>query len=79
MAATPSGIQLSGLISGGNNDGFTEIDFGPDIINVDVPTLDADGFPNDEFFYDSTLPFTQTSSIGTLTGTLRMRFVPPQP
>jgi hypothetical protein len=31
------------------------------------------------FFYDSTLPFTQTSMQGNLAGVLRMRHIPPPP
>jgi hypothetical protein len=76
VAARPDGtIELSGLLQGG----FTQIDFGPHAIDAVLPTLDADGFPNDVFFYDSTLPFTQTSLQGTLAGTLRMRHIPPPP
>jgi hypothetical protein len=76
VAARPDGtIELSGQLLGG----ATQIDFGPHAIDAILPTLDADGFPNDEFFYDSTLPFTQTSFQGTLAGVLRMRHIPPPP
>ncbi|HZJ62279.1 MAG TPA: hypothetical protein VFD36_02050, partial [Kofleriaceae bacterium] len=47
VAARPDGsIELSGTLAGGS----TEIDFGPNAIDAIPPTLDADGFPNDEFF-----------------------------
>jgi hypothetical protein len=76
VAAKPDGtVELSGQMFGG----FTQIDFGPHAIDAIVPTLDADGFPNDEFFYDSMLPFTQVSLQGTLAGMLRMRHIPPPP
>jgi len=76
VAARPDGtIELSGQLIGG----FTEIDFGPHAIDAILPTLDANGFPRDEFWYDATLPFTQTSLQGTLAGTLRMRHIPPPP
>jgi hypothetical protein len=51
----------------------------PDAIDVVVPTIGLDGFPNDEFFYDSVAPFTQTSEQGTMSGLLRVRHLPPQP
>jgi hypothetical protein len=74
VAARPDGsIELSGQLLGG----FTQIDFGPHAIDAILPALDADGFPNDVFFYDSTLPFTQISSQGSLAGVLRMRHIPP--
>lgn len=68
-------IELSGQLQGF----ATTIAFGPSAIDAILPTLDADGFPNDEFFYHSALPFTLTSPVGTLTGLLRMRHIPPPP
>lgn len=68
-------IELSGVLQGG----FTSIEFGPSPIDAILPSLDQDGFPNDVFFYHSTLPFTQTSFQGTLGGLLRMRHIPPPP
>jgi hypothetical protein len=75
VAAKPDGTTaLSGFIAGG----FTEIDFQPSPIDtLTMPTIGADGFPNDEFFYDSGVPFTLTSSLGTMSGTLRMRHLVP--
>lgn len=75
VAARPDGsVELSGQLSGLT----TVIDFGPNAIDVAVPTLDGDGFPNDEFWYDSTLPFTMTAEQGTASGLFRMRHLPPQ-
>jgi len=71
-ARTDGTIQLSGSLIGG----FTDIEFGPSPIDAVLPTLDADGFPNDEFFYNSAVPFTQTSEQGTMTGLLRVRQLP---
>lgn len=76
VAAKPDGtIQFSGSLIGG----ATDIEFGPNAIDVILPSLDADGFPNDVFFYDSTAPFTQTSAQGTLSGLLRVRHIVPSP
>ena len=62
----------------GSVQGFSEIDFGPSAIDaVTAPTLDGDGFPKDEFFYDSGSPFTLTSSLGTMSGVLRVRHLVP--
>jgi hypothetical protein len=72
-AKTDGTIELTGSLIGGS----TDIEFGTNAIDVIVPTLDADGFPNDEFWYDSTVPFTQTSSQGSLSGLLRMRHLLP--
>lgn len=70
VAARPDGtVELSGSLLGT----FTDIEFGPSAIDVVLPGLDADGFPNDAFFYNSAVPFTQTSSEGTMSGLLRMR------
>lgn len=78
VAARPDGtFEVSGELSGGANH-FTDLLFGPSTIDaITSPTLDADGFPKDEFFYDSELPFTQTTDISTITGTLRMRHLLP--
>jgi predicted small secreted protein len=74
VAAKPDGtIQLNGTLAGG----FNDFEFGPNAIDVVVPTLDADGFPNDQFWYDSTLPFTLTGDQGTASGLFRMRHLPP--
>lgn len=70
VAAKPDGtVELSGSLSGG----ATDIEFGPGTITAVIPTIGADGFPNDEFFYDSEINFTQTSLQGTMTGILRVR------
>lgn len=68
-------VELSGLFQGAG----TEIDFGPSAIDAIIPAIGPDGFPNDELFYDAQLPFTQTSSQGTLSGVLRMRHLVPTP
>lgn len=74
VAAAPDGsVTLSGDFQGDT----AEIVFGPHTIAAVVPTLDADGFPNDEFFYDANLPFTMTGVDGAMTGTLRMRQLVP--
>jgi hypothetical protein len=71
VAAQPDGtITLSGTLQGG-----AQLDFGPHAIDAILPTLDADGFPSDEFFYDSTSPFTLTADEGTMTGILRVRHI----
>jgi hypothetical protein len=74
VAAKPDGtVELSGILQGD-----VEIDFGPSAIDAaSAPTIGPDGFPNDEFFYDSGSPFTLTSSVGTLSGTLRVRHLIP--
>jgi hypothetical protein len=70
VAAKPDGtIELSGSLIGG----ATDIEFGPSPIDAVIPTIGPDGFPNDEFFYHSNIPFTQTSADGTITGNLRVR------
>jgi hypothetical protein len=75
VAAKADGtFELSGTLSGLT----TVFTFGPNAIDVSIPTLDADGFPNDQFWYDSTTPFTLTATQGTATGLLRMRHLPPQ-
>jgi hypothetical protein len=77
VAAKPDGtFELSGEIDGAT----TSIVFAPSPIDaVTSPTLGPDGFPNDEFFYDSGVPFTLTSAQGTMSGTLRMRHLVPSP
>jgi len=76
VGAKPDGtVELSGTFAGG----ATTITFGPNTIDATVPAIGPDGFPNDEFFYDSQLPFTQTSAQGTLAGTFRMRHIVPTP
>jgi hypothetical protein len=54
-------------------------EFGPNPIDAILPSLDADGFPEDVFFYDSMAPFTHISAQGTLSGLLRVRHIPPPP
>ena len=77
VAAKPDGtFQLSGELDGTT----TTIVFEPSAIDaVTSPTVGPDGFPNDEFFYDSGVPFTMTSAQGTMSGTLRMRHLVPSP
>lgn len=75
VSAKPDGtFELVGQLFG---DG-TELDFGPSTIDaVTAPSLGPDGFPKDEFFYDSGSPFTLFNTAGTLTGTLRVRHLVP--
>lgn len=77
VSAKPDGtVELSGQLFGR----FTELDFGPNAIDAIIPTLDADGFPNDEFFYDTSAPFTLTApDASTATGLLRIRHLLPAP
>jgi hypothetical protein len=77
VSAKPDGtVELSGQLFGR----FTEIDFGPNAIDAIIPTLDTDGFPNDEFFYDMSAPFTLTApDVSTATGLLRIRQLLPAP
>jgi hypothetical protein len=76
VAARPDGtVELSGTLVGG----FTDIEFGPNAIDAVIPAIGPDGFPVDEFFYDSAVPFTQTSQQGTMSGLLRLRQLPPAP
>lgn len=75
VSARPDGtIELSGAMFGIGAD----IQFGPNAIDAILPTIGPDGFPRDEFFYDSTLPFTLTENDGTMSGLLRMRHLLPQ-
>lgn len=78
VSAKPDGtFELSGQFS---NDAV--LTFGPSQIDpVSSPSLDADGFPADGFFYDSGSPFTLTSGTGdgTISGTLRIRHLVPSP
>lgn len=70
VAARPGGtVDVAGSLIGG----ATDIEFGPTPIDVTIPSIDADGFPGDEFFYASQVAFTQTSQQGTATGLLRVR------
>jgi hypothetical protein len=73
VAAKPDGtFELSGQLLGRTSD----FEFGPNPIDV-PPSLDADGFANDEFWYDSMLPFSLFAAQGTATGQLRMRHILP--
>jgi len=75
VAAKPDGTtELSGAIFGQE----TELDFEPSPIDATtMPTIGPDGFPNDEFFYDSGVPFQLTSAQGTMSGILRLRHLVP--
>jgi hypothetical protein len=76
VSAKPDGtMELSGEYDGQN----TVISFGPSPIDLAIPTIGPDGFPTDQFFYDSTVPFTATALQGTLSGVLRIRHVVPAP
>jgi hypothetical protein len=76
VAAHPDGtITVSGDLVGVS----TELTFAPDAIDAVLPPLDADGFPSDAFFYDSDVPFSMDIGPDTLTGTLRVRHIPPAP
>ncbi len=76
VSARPDGtIELSGSLFGTT----AELDFGPNAIDAILPTIGPDGFPDDVFFYDSTLPFTLTDAQGTMSGLLRMRHLLPTP
>jgi hypothetical protein len=80
----PDGTQeVDGEFDGANSP-FTVLHFGPHTLDpsmgeVLIP-LDADGFAQDVFFYDPFMTFTQTTSLdtgdATLTGQLRLRFIP---
>jgi hypothetical protein len=75
VSAKPDGtIDLSGSLLG-----TADLEFGPNAIDAVLPTIGPDGFPNDQFFYDSTLPFTLTAEQGTMSGLLRMRHLVPSP
>ena len=75
VSARPDGtIELSGSLLG-----TADLEFGPNAIDAILPTIGPDGFPNDEFFYDSTLPFTLLEQQGAMSGLLRMRHLLPQP
>jgi hypothetical protein len=76
VSAKPDGtMELSGEYDGQN----TVISFGPSPIDLAIPTIGPDGFPTDQFFYDSNVPFTATALQGTLSGVLRIRHVVPAP
>jgi len=73
VAAKPDGtIELAGTLQN-----TAELDFGPTAIDAILPTIGADGFPKDEFFYDSGSPFTLTSPQGMISGVLRVRHIVP--
>jgi hypothetical protein len=77
VAAKPDGtIELSGSMQGS----ASTLSFGPNTIDL-PPAIGPDGFPVDEFFYDSVLPFTFTDvdPSGTMSGVLRMRHLVPAP
>ncbi|HEX3477309.1 MAG TPA: hypothetical protein VHT91_19940 [Kofleriaceae bacterium] len=75
VSARPDGtIELSGSLLG-----TADLEFGPNTIDAIPPTIGPDGFPNDEFFYDSTLPFTLLEQNGSMSGLLRMRHLLPTP
>jgi hypothetical protein len=74
VGATPDGqFILQGSIEGNT----AAIFFGPHPIAAVQPTLDADGFPEDVFFYDAELPFLLSRPAGTISGVLRMRHIVP--
>jgi hypothetical protein len=76
VAAHPDGtMDLTGSLLGLT----TDIEFGPSPIDVVLPTIGPDGFPNDEFFYNSAAPFTLSSDEGTMSGLLRVRNLLPKP
>jgi len=79
VAARPDGtFELTGELAGGGLDSFSDLRFGPSVIDsITSPTLDAEGFPNDEFFYDSESPFTHDIDFETITGVLRVRHLIP--
>lgn len=75
VSARPDGtIELSGSLFGTT----AGIEFGPNAIDAILPAIGPDGFPRDEFFYDSVLPFTLTENQGSMSGLLRMRHLLPQ-
>ncbi|HET7502374.1 MAG TPA: hypothetical protein VFK02_15250 [Kofleriaceae bacterium] len=71
-AKTDGTFELSGSLAN-----FATLDIAPSPIDAVLPTLDPDGFAHDGFFYDSGAPFTLTSSLGTITGVLRVRHIVP--
>ncbi|HEX3764817.1 MAG TPA: hypothetical protein VHW23_39245 [Kofleriaceae bacterium] len=76
VAAHPDAtITVSGSLIGGS----TDIEFAPAPIDVVLPTIGADGFPDDVFFYAQQVPFTMTSADGTMAGFLRLRNIVPSP
>ena len=75
VTARPDGtVDLEGSMSQGN----VNVNFGLHAIDL-PPAIGPDGFPVDEFFFDSTLPFTLDSfdPAGTVTGVLRLRQLVP--
>jgi hypothetical protein len=76
VSARPDGtIEFSGQLVGTTS----SLQFGPHVIDAIVPGIGADGFPRDEFFYDSTSPFTMVTNQGTMSGILRIRHLLPPP
>jgi len=84
VAARPDGtVELSGELAGNDATGTTDITFGPNVIDDEIG-IGADGFPEDQFFYDPTLPFSLFTITGdddgTADGQLRLRhLIPGQP
>jgi hypothetical protein len=75
VSARPDGtIELSGSLIG-----IADLEFGPSPIDAILPRIGPDGFPNDEFFYNTTVPFTLLEQNGGVTGLLRMRHLVPSP
>lgn len=77
VAARPDGsVELSGSMQGT----ASILSFGPNTIDL-PPAIGPDGFPVDQFFFDSVLPFTleDTEPSGTMTGVLRLRHLVPAP
>lgn len=80
VSAKPDGTtEVQGNYQGANEPGSL-LEFGPHTVDPAVP-VDADGFPVDEFFYDPYVPFQLDTFFpdgdATLTGQLRLRFIPP--
>jgi hypothetical protein len=79
VAVQPDGTQVVGGALSSGNAPFTELQLGPHTMFNNLP-LDADGFVVDQFFADSLVPITWTTSFdagpATLTGHLNIRFIP---
>lgn len=79
VAARPDGtIELFGQLVGGDLDSSSDLEFGASAIDdITRPGIDPDGFPVDEFFYDSEVPFTlftlTADDFGEVGGVLRLR------
>jgi hypothetical protein len=75
VSVRPDGtIELSGSLLG-----IADLEFAPHAITAIPPTIGPDGFADDVFFYDSTLPFTLLEQNGAMSGLLRMRHLLPTP